>query len=438
MKKAIAVISVILVLLLSGCSMTSLESSNIMSPPKATGNKADIQKLIDKQTSGNYTLKYPKNGSIRSSIILHNLDDDVEEEAIAFYSDKEGDHIHALFCENDDDEYIVLDDIILEASNVDRIDFADINGDDTYEILIGYSTSTSSQNILNIYSYNKKIKKLNATCMYTDLVCGDFNSDRQDDILLISLFSGDTAAQAKLMIYNNDGGLSELSSVELDSDITHLASTTYGQIAYGKYGAVIDGITSVGDYTTQIILFDASQPALLNPLYIYSDYNMTRRTTQVCSMDFDKDELIDIPICSLMIHDSDEDEDTVSKRIDWSNLDIDSYSIKTAKSSIICPGDGYLLTMPSKWNETVTARYNSKKRETTVYAYEFSSDSVVLTDEIITVKAFLEDDFDKDSSGYIEFLSTGSTVYAYSIGTSDSYLSITGDEVASLFSLVNQ
>lgn len=437
MKRIVAVISVVLLFMLSGCSLMSLDNTNIMSPPKATGNKADIQKLIDKQTSGDYTLKYPKNGSIRSSIVLHNLDNDDEEEAIAFYSDKEGDHIHALFCENDDDEYIVLEDVLLEASNVDRIDFADLNNDDTCEILIGYSTSSSSQNTLNIYRYKEEIKKLDVSCMYTSLVCGDFDNDRKDDVLLISLFSGDIAAQAKLMIYNN-GGLSELSSVELDPDVTHLANVTYGQISYGKYGAIIDGITTLGDYTTQLVYFDSSQPALLNPLYTYSDYNMTRRTTQVCSMDFDKDELVDIPICSLMIYDSEEDENTISRRIDWSNLDVDSYTLKTSKSSIICPSDGYLITMPSKWNETVTARYDSKNRETTVYAYGFSDNSIVLTEEIITVKAFLEEDFDKDDSGYIEFLRTGSTVYAYSIGTTDSYLSITGDEIASLFSLINQ
>jgi protein involved in sex pheromone biosynthesis len=51
MKKLLAVICTMSVLFLSGCSMMSLDGSDIMCPPKATGSNAVIQKLIDKQTS---------------------------------------------------------------------------------------------------------------------------------------------------------------------------------------------------------------------------------------------------------------------------------------------------------------------------------------------------------------------------------------------------
>lgn len=437
MKIKLVAIVMLLVFLLSGCSALSLDSSDIMTPPKATGNKADIQELIDKQTSGDYTLKYPKNGTNRSSIVMQNLDSDEDEEAIAFYSDKNNNAIHALFVECTDGEYSVFDDVIFEASNVDRIDFADIDGDSTYEILIGYSTATSSLNVLNIYSYKDSVEKFNISCVYSSLLTGDFNSDKRDDILLISLYSGDISAMAKLMIYNN-GGLSELGSTELDSDITQLAAVSYGQISYGTYGAVIDGISTSGDYTTQVVYFDPSQPALINPLYSYSGYSSTRRTTQICSTDFDKNELIDIPVCALMPYSESEDINTISREVNWSDFDTESHALNVTKEAIICPQDGYLLTMPEKWSDAVTARYNESERETTIYAYAFSGNTLNLTDKLITIKAFFDEDFDNGSSGYREFLRAGSTVYAYSIGTADSYLSITGEDLSSLFSLANQ
>lgn len=437
MKKLFAIVCIALVLMLSGCSSVGFESTNIMCPPKATGNKAQIQKLIDKQTSGEYVLKYPKSGSNRSSIILHNFDDDETEEAIAFYSDKDGEHIHALFVEYIEDSYSVIEDILVEASGVDRIDFADLDGDGTYEILVGYSVSTSSQNVLSIYSYSESITQYDISCSYSSLVTGDFTYDKREDILLISLYSGDIAAKANLMIFN-DNTLTELGSTELDSDITQLAQVSYGQISYGTYGAVLDGISTTGDYTTQVVLFDPSRPALLNPLYIYSGYSDTRRSTQICSLDYDKDELIDIPVCSLMMYDSTEDIQTVARHIRWSNMNTDNYSLSTSISTIFCSADGYLLTMPSKWSETATARYDSSLRELTVYACEYVENTLTLTDELVTIKAYSEDDFRKDSTGFIEFLRAGSTVYAYSIGNTENYLSITGDEISSLFRLVNQ
>lgn len=438
MKKLKVALAIVLVFLLSGCSVLSFEGSDIMCPPKATGSKAQIQKLIDNQTKGDYTLKYPKNGSNRSSIVTQDIDSDEDEEAIAFYSDKNGENIHALFVESENGNYRVLSDVVLEASNIDRVDFADINGDKVSEILIGYSISTSSLNTLNVYTYNDEITPLDYSYTYSSLVAGDFNSDKKDDILLISLYSGDVAAQAKLLIGNKNGSLSEIGTAELDSDIKSLALAQYSQISYGTYGAVIDGISSAGDYTTQVVFFNPSTPALLNPLYTYSGYSSTRRTTQVCSTDFDKDELVDIPVCSLMAHSDSEDENTVSRQISWSNFDIESYTLKTAEKAIICPKDGYVFTMPDKWKDLVTARYNEKERTTTVYMYEYSQNAVKLLDKIVTIKAYLDEDFDKDSSGFTEFLRAGSTVYAYSIGTADNYLSVSGEEISSHFSLVNQ
>ena len=69
MKNFKAILAVMLTLVLSGCTAFSFDGSAIMCPPKATGSKAEIQKLIDKQTKGDYTLKYPKNGTNRSSIV---------------------------------------------------------------------------------------------------------------------------------------------------------------------------------------------------------------------------------------------------------------------------------------------------------------------------------------------------------------------------------
>lgn len=438
MKRLAVALSLLLTFVLSGCSALSFDASDIMSPPKATGDKAEIQKLIEHEATGSYTLQYPKNGDNRSSIVTYDFDNDEVDEAIAFYCDKDSKDVHALFVENEDNKYVVIDNIVLSDSYIDLIDFADINGDKTDEILIGYGTATSSQNTLNIYSYSDSVEKLDATCTYSSLICGDFNNDKSDDILLISLYSGDIAAHAKLMIYNDKGGLSELSSTELDYDITQLAAVTYGQISYGTYGAIIDGISAVGDYTTQVVFFDPYVPSLLNPLYSYSGYSDTRRSTAVCSLDANNDELIDIPICSLMSYDSSEDTSTVLRRIDWSNLDCDSFTLSTTMSCIICPNEGYMLTMPNKWGLNVTARYSEKERETTIYVCEYTDYSLELGEVLLKIKSYSDEDFERDSLGYIEITRTGSTVYAYSLGEADNYLSISGDEVNSLFSLVNQ
>lgn len=437
MKKLKIALAILMVLLLSGCSVFSFEGTDIMCPPKATGNKAQIQKLIDKQTTGSYTLKYPKSGSNRSSIIMHDIDFDEEEEAVALYSEKDSENIHALFVEYQNGDYTVVDDVELQSNSIDRVDFADLNGDRKCEVLIGYSTATSSQNTLSIYSYSENIKAYNTAFTYSSLVTGDFNSDKNDDILLISLFSGDISAKATLLTYNN-GTMCEVGSTELDIDITALAMVQYGQISDSCYGAIIDGVSQTGDYTTQVVLFDSSAPALINPLYSYQGYSLTRRSTQICSLDFNKDGLVDIPLCSLMSYLDDEDINTVSRKVDWSNFNTSTYELSTTESAILCPQDGYLFKIPEKWKGAVTARYDEKLRETTIYHIAYSGNTFKIKEKIVTIKAYFDENFDKNNSGFTEFLRAGSTVYAYSLSKADDYVSISGDEIASLFTLANQ
>ena len=51
---------------LSGCNITDFSAENLLRPPKAVGDEAEIEQLIAKTADSGYTLKYPKNGKFRS------------------------------------------------------------------------------------------------------------------------------------------------------------------------------------------------------------------------------------------------------------------------------------------------------------------------------------------------------------------------------------
>ena len=103
MKKKILLIilSALLTFALSGCDAVTFNVTELMSPPKATGEKAAIQELIDKEAGTGYTLKYPQNGSFRSAITTMDYDADGVQEAIAFYLPAgEAQTIHLLIMDN--------------------------------------------------------------------------------------------------------------------------------------------------------------------------------------------------------------------------------------------------------------------------------------------------------------------------------------------------
>ena len=71
---------------LSGCNITDFSAENLLRPPKAVGDEAEIEQLIAKTADSGYTLKYPKNGKFRSAIIMTDLDGNDSNEAVAFFS----------------------------------------------------------------------------------------------------------------------------------------------------------------------------------------------------------------------------------------------------------------------------------------------------------------------------------------------------------------
>ena len=67
-----------------GCSFVGMSDNDLLKPPKATGEKAEIQKLIESNAGVNYSLVYPQSGDYRSAIIMQDIDGDSADEAIAF------------------------------------------------------------------------------------------------------------------------------------------------------------------------------------------------------------------------------------------------------------------------------------------------------------------------------------------------------------------
>ena len=84
---------------LSGCNITDFSAENLLRPPKAVGDEAEIEQLIAKTADSGYTLKYPKNGKFRSAIIMTDLDGNDSNEAVAFFRNSaETSSVHMLSC----------------------------------------------------------------------------------------------------------------------------------------------------------------------------------------------------------------------------------------------------------------------------------------------------------------------------------------------------
>ena len=249
-----------------GCSITDLSREEMLRPPKTIGDEAEIEKLISNTAKGGYTLKYPKSGSYRSAIVMHDLNSDGIDEAIAFFRDKDGAAgVHMLVMSEEDGKWQTSGDFVTETSDVDCVDFSDINGNGTQEILVGYATYTLGMNFLSAYNFDKgKTYAIESGQTYSAFYCGNLDGSGKNEVMTLSLFSTENEAKATLLEYDEERTrLAAKAEAPMDPSIVSYKNVAFSDLNDNTKGLTIDGALSNGELNTQLIYYDRQQNAFV-------------------------------------------------------------------------------------------------------------------------------------------------------------------------------
>lgn len=432
---------VLCMLFCSGCSDINFSDGTLIRPPRATGDKAEIQDIISQEAAGAYTLKYPQSGNYRSAIIMYESKQ-ITECAIALYSTENDTNIHISIISCSNGRWECSGTFTNSSAGVDRVMFEDINGDHKDEIIIGWNTYNSSLKSLTAYTFdNNSLREMMIDDTYDEIVIEDITDDSIDDIILLSLSTSDAPSTAKLMQYSEQEKrpIGKF-SLELDSNITKFSNILVGNVDNGKKGIVIDGEKSGGVLSTQIIYFDKEEKVLLNPLVTVTGgtantvNNVTSRKDIITSRDMDNDNIIEVPVTNQMLASAEDSANTICSVTSWKQLVTEDNSLKTKLNTVINYTDGYYFIMCDKWSGSVTARTDPDNRQMTFYLWNTKISST--SDKLLTIYRFTQtewNDIDKTRLIYLKELTESSTnaVFAAQIFTTSAKdsLNITEEEV---------
>ncbi len=217
---------------LSGCSDAALGTDSLLRPPRATGDKAEIQNIIAKEAGGSYNLKYPQTGDNRSAIIMRNENTD-NEYALALYATENDTRLNASIIALVNDEWTCIGTFSNNASGVDRVVFDDISGDKKEEILIGWTNHNTTHKTLTGYSLTTEgVFEMKVDETYDEMVLADIVGDMTNDIVMLSLSSQDSPASAMLLQYSEkDKRPIGKYSMEMDPDVIGFSNMIAGKVA---------------------------------------------------------------------------------------------------------------------------------------------------------------------------------------------------------------
>ena len=441
MKKRILSVIIILILMfsLSGCGMVNFNVSELMSPPKATGEKAAIQELIEEEAGSGFTLKYPQNGNYRSSVTTMDFDADNTEEAIVFYVPAgETQTVHMLIMDYADGKWISLGNYASKSSTVDRLVFSDLDGDGVQEIIVGWSTTYNSLiNDLSVYLVSEKSSvEITSENKYTDFLCGNFTGGEKEEILLLSLYTTEKNACATLIGLNDTkNSLYSLGETPIDSDVTSFKKLQTGNICDGQFGAVIDGETSEGAYNTQLIYFSDYFESLERVSFTGdSTTNQKVRNYPVLSEDIDGDGIIEIPNTFKMNIDDAQTDAVPAAHIYWCQYNsLGQMTVDKIQAASLVYGCRF--TIPDSWHNNYTAYVNYSTNEITFYEWNNSENK--LGQSLIIIKMFSHNLWEDGTSagGYTELTRNDSYVYSFTTVETNSSMLPTNEEIIEAFSL---
>lgn len=423
----------------SGCDIADFNSDSLLRPPKTMGDEAEIEQLIAETANKGYTLKYPKSGAYRSAIIMHDLDGDGVDEAVAFYREKNDvTKIHMLVMHGSNDKWQLSDDFTTETTDVDSVDFSDINGDGSLEIIVGYTTYTANVNFLSCYSYlGGETEEIKAGQTYSSFYCGDFNSDLKSEVMTLSLYSTENEAKATMLDFEESKNtLYSKASVSMDPNVVRYKNVLVSDLGKNLKGIVIDGAFANEEVNTQIIYYNKEMSLLRNPLYKEKTTSITQRNCPVVSADIDNDLVVEVPTVAKLPRSDKESAETVADKITWNTFDVQNESLAQKSNMIANYSLGYTIKMPDKWlNNTVTAIYNSSDNSTLFYEWKDNS----LGTELFEIKVFDVAEWDKGkyTDKYTLIYKDNRYAYTFKNITKDNKYSMTDDEIKTAFSVLN-
>lgn len=428
-----------MLLCMSGCNISDFSADNLLRPPKAVGDEAEIEQLIAKTADSGYTLKYPKNGKFRSAIIMTDLDGNESNEAVAFFRNSaETSSVHMLVMYSKDNSWKIASDNIFETTDIDSVDFADLTGNGKAEIIVNSTTYTPNVGKLSCYSYSDgKTSDIGSGQSCSSFVTGDFDGDGTNEIISLVLYTTENEALASMLDYNEDSkSLYAKAMANMDPNVVKYKNIAVTKLDNDITGIVVDGTSASEITNTQVIFYSRDLAILRNPLFKEKAKNITQRSSQVICSDIDKDGSLEIPVTLALPKQKGDTKNIYADKIIWNSFDTVKENLIKKQTAVINYDFMFMMSYPDKWDENkVTAITDLKKGTTSFFAWNGSK----LDTELFEIKVLPINEWESGKSNNFTLI-TKDDKYAYTFNNinPDTQISLSDDEIKTGFSTLDQ
>ena len=170
------------VLLLSGCSMRSVEALYCL--PKRSESYLDLQSVMDDNMEG-LSFCAPLTGENRQTVQTADLSGDGRDEYLLFAKGSEDMSLQILVFSQTDRGFALWQTITGKGSSFDLVEYVQMDGNAGLELVVGWQLSDRVMRSVAVYSFaDNEIRQLVST-QYTKILTSDLDENGQGELLVL-------------------------------------------------------------------------------------------------------------------------------------------------------------------------------------------------------------------------------------------------------------
>lgn len=408
-KKTISLLSVLCLLLtLSGCSMSEISIDELMRPPQLSESRRQVQSTVNQLLGSANALIAPTGGDHRSSINLADLNGDGQNEAICFFAETNTKLISVLLLQKKEGKWIDAGRLGSDATSVDKLEVADLDGDGTAELIIGWSYLAGADRTLEVLRSEDQ--------GLTSLYRGRYFQFEIIESVLPRIVSVDLSGDAATLLGFKGHKITPLSTVPIDPRIVAFTAVTVSKTSAGKPAVYLDTQLEDQSFHTEILAL-SDKEYLENKLF--TDLGGIGRPLNIRCTDIDGDGIPEVPRCAAM-----EQGEGASYYTYWSKFD--GTELLEPLTTFTGTADSFYFIYPENWIDTVFVRQDTTLQR----LYHFVSRR---GETLYSLRVFTLSEFSQihPAEGWISISETTDKVIAYKPGENTAAFPFTTAEWAS-------
>lgn len=375
------IMTIIILFVFSGCSLSVKSPEKLMTPPKLTGDYQSLQDAFQNTVNGDVDFVTPVNGEHKSAFIIDDFNSDGMEDAIVFYSSKEGEETVniGVFQKKSEQEWSYIKKISGAGNSIDCIIIEDMNGDGIKEITVGWNIFTLSKQFTvyeSVVDSGRESFFEIGSAQYNLVTTADVDSDGNNELFYVYLDTNTPVPSAVACVAGIDENMSFAVKGEtsVDGNISGYNSIYLDSVS-GSTVILVDALKNEHDMITEILVWDKMSGKLIAPLFDIETQTTTAtwRNTRKSVEDIDSDGHYEIPVGvevegSTYVINGELQEESLYYTL-WSEFN--GSKLKAQKYVINNDTESYSLDIPSSWIGKITVN----RLDSQLYFYRWNASS---------------------------------------------------------------